>query len=108
MRLKPSVWWAISILLFAASAYFWNLGEKKRAADQAARQKQHVPLLKTGPLVPVASNSATSNSTNTNTNKIPTKSYRVSNTTQRLAELQKNSHAILLRNALIDTTKPLD
>lgn len=107
MRLKPSVWWAISILLFAASAFFWNLGEKKRAADQAARHKSQLPLLKATPLPPLTPEDATG-SVKTNASKLSPRRYRVSNTTQRLGELVRNNHAILLRNALIDTTKPLD
>src|SRR4051812_9160714 len=107
MRLKPSVWWAISILLFAASAYFWNLGEKKRAADQVARQKVNLPLLKATPLPAVVSNAAgttSSNKTNAN-NKVSPSTYRVSNTDRPLAEMQRNNDAVLLRNALIDTSK---
>ena len=95
MRLKPSVWWAISILLFAASAYFWNLGEKKRVADQAARQKHHCPCSKRRLLPPaaskaVATTTATSNKTNAN-GKVSPVNYRVSNTDRPLAELQRNN-----------------
>ena len=111
MRLKPSVWWAISILLFAASAFFWNLGEKKRAADQAARQKLHLPLIKATPMPPVASNAATTTVPSDKKEAVkkpsPT-SYRVSNTDHPLAEMQRNNDAVLLRNALIDTSKSLD
>ena len=111
MRLKPSVWWAISILLFAASAFFWNFGEKKRAADHARWEKQqlsmpkapaHAPLISSGP------SAVTTTNTNAATAKPSPSSFRVSNTTRPLAELQRNGHAVLLRNALIDTTKPLD
>jgi hypothetical protein len=35
------------------------------------------------------------------------KSYRLSNTRQSLVELLHNDHAIILRNALIDTSRPL-
>ena len=35
------------------------------------------------------------------------KSYRISNTTQTIAQLLHNSHAIILRNALIDTEVPV-
>ncbi|MGZ4974525.1 MAG: hypothetical protein ACXWDN_17330, partial [Limisphaerales bacterium] len=110
MRLKPSVWWAISLLLFAASAFFWNFGEKKRAADQAAREKQRVTMPKSiaqGPLISNGPGAVTKTSTNTATAKPSPSSFRVSNTTRPLAELQRDGHAILLRNALIDTTKPL-
>jgi subtilisin-like proprotein convertase family protein len=108
MRLKPSIWWAISILLFAASAYFWNVGEKKRVADHAAHQQKHLPLLKAVPQVPpAASVAAAATQTNAATKTAP-HSYRVSNTTAPLAQMQRNNHAILLRNALIDTTKPID
>lgn len=110
MRLKPSVWWAISLLLFAASAFFWNFGEKKRAADQAAREKQRVTMPKAaahGPLISTGPGAVAKTNSNTATAKPSPSSFRVSNTTRPLAELQRDSHAILLRNALIDTTKPL-
>jgi subtilisin-like proprotein convertase family protein len=110
-RLKPSFWWALSILLFAASAYFWNLGEKMREADQAKRQQQKISVAKPAPAA-LISTSATPLPV-TKTNAAPPKhvdpsKYRVSNTTKSLAELQRDSNAILLRNALIDSSKPLD
>src|SRR4051794_37218338 len=108
MRLKPSVWWAISILLFAASAYFWNFAEKKREADHAKWEKAHAVAMPKAPAhAPlISSGPAAASKTNAVTAKPTPSSVRVSNTTRPLKELQRNSHAVLLRNAFIDTTKP--
>lgn len=110
MRLKSSVWWAISIVLFIASAYFWNYAEKKREADHAKWEKAHAVAMPKAPAhAPlISSGPAAASKTNAVTAKPTPSSFRVSNTTRPLAELQRNSRAVLLRNALIDTTKPLD
>ncbi|MDB6057987.1 MAG: hypothetical protein JWO95_1831, partial [Verrucomicrobiales bacterium] len=110
MRLKPLVWLAISTVLFIASAYFWNFAEKKREAEHAKWEKAHPVAMPKAPApAPLISNGpGAASKTNAVTAKPSPSSFRVSNTTRPLAELQRNSHAVLLRNAFIDTTKPLD
>jgi subtilisin-like proprotein convertase family protein len=98
MRLKPRAWFLISLLLFAAAICMWQYAEKyaaahrpveKRAATAktGALQSQQPPVVKAA-----AANAAAKR-----------KSYRISNTTQTIAQLLHNSHALILRNALIDT-----
>jgi subtilisin family serine protease/subtilisin-like proprotein convertase family protein len=118
MRNNPRLWALISVLLLIASAVFWRLGEW----DENRRVK---------PLNQPPSDSTTSTS---NVNKPLTNSleqinekqkqqkkpellameeklypYRLRNTDKRLDELLKSPNAIILQNALIDTTagKPL-
>jgi hypothetical protein len=102
MRLKPRVWFLISLLLFAAAICVWQYAEK-RAAERSTVQNRasaakadalrlhHPPLAKA-----LAANAG-----------VRRKSYRISNTTQTIQQLLHNSHALILRNALIDTEVPV-
>ncbi len=101
MRLKPRVWFLISLLLFAAAICVWQCAEKRAAERRAgesrtsaaradALKSQHPPLAKA-----LAANAGAKR-----------KSYRISNTTQTIKQLLHNSHALILRNALIDTEVP--
>jgi subtilisin-like proprotein convertase family protein len=97
MRLKPRVWFLISLLLFAAAICVWQYAEKRAAEHRAAAARagalrlQHPPLAKT-----VAANAGAKR-----------KSYCISNTTQTIQQLLHNNHALILRNALIDTEVPV-
>jgi subtilisin-like proprotein convertase family protein len=100
MRLKPQAWFLISLLLFAAAICMWRYGNKYGAEHQAAAaatakaavsKTQHPALVKT-----LAANT-----------KAKRKSYRLTNTSQTIAQLLHNSHALILRNAWIDTEVPV-
>ncbi|MGD0814502.1 MAG: S8 family serine peptidase [Verrucomicrobiota bacterium] len=100
MRLKPRDWFLISLLLFAASFCVWQYAEKRAAQRHAAEniaakaralKLQHPPLAKT-----LAANASAKG-----------KSYRLSNTKQNIQQLLHNNHALILRNALIDTEAPV-
>ena len=100
MRLKPRVWFLISLLFFAASFCVWQYAEKRAAQRHAAEniaakaqalKLQHAPLTKT-----LAANAGAKG-----------KSYRLSNTKQNIQQLLRNNHALILRNALIDTEVPV-
>jgi len=102
MRLKPRVWFLISLLLFAAAICVWQYAEKRAAERRAGENRaaaaraealklQHPPLAQA-----LASNAGAKR-----------KSYRISNTTQTIQQLLHNSHALILRNALIDTEVPV-
>jgi subtilisin-like proprotein convertase family protein len=100
MRLKPFTWFLVSLLLFVAAICMWQYGGKyanahrpadNHAAATRAGLASRPPLIKTGAAKKDAKR----------------KSYRISNTTQSLAKLLHNSHALILRNALIDTEIPV-
>ncbi len=102
MRLKPRVWFLISLLLFAAAICVWQYAEKYAAGHRPAEKHsatakadalrlQHPPLAKA-----LAANAAAKR-----------KSYRISNTTQSIQQLLHNNHALILRNAWIDTEVPV-
>src|ERR1700677_718971 len=100
MRLKSRTWFLISLLLFAASFWMWRFAERRAKPPQGWSAR-----------------SAPNPNSNSNLNSKPSltrvgagrrKTYRVSNTPQTARELLGSDHAILLRNALIDTSRPLN
>jgi len=114
MRLRPRTWFVLSLLLFAASAYFWHLGEKRRlAAKSPAPASTSAPRTDafslTNPAVALAG-TASSNaaaapipSTASVHSKTNPFAYRISNTPKSIGELVHDDHALLLRNAFYDT-----
>jgi len=114
MRRKPSFWSLLILLCLGGAVCFWGL-RKEREPREVSRAK--VP-----PRTAAAANANRNNGTNrtntthtksatNNTNVAAAKgphSYRLSNTTEPLGKLVHNDKAILLANALIDTSKPLN
>ncbi len=98
MRLKSKCWWLLGLLFFAAAVWFFHAGERRAASRGGAGvspvRTSHGSVGSdrsdgAGATAPVA---------------VAARSYRLSNTTETLEELRRNTHAILLRNALIDTS----
>jgi subtilisin-like proprotein convertase family protein len=97
MRFRPRTWFWLSLLLLAAAYWSWTYGDKLSDAHraQAARAAAlQAPGLDSAKIVEAR-------------NSPKNKSYRVSNTRQTEKQLLRSSHAIILRNALIDTQLPL-
>src|SRR6185437_8308176 len=119
-RWRPIAWAAVSVACFIGAVYFWRLGDKWQAqkpvpvapAASNAPNPQINPTtqnlrteykwVKHASTAPIAElNPAKTNSPVVKrTNGFP---YRLSNTTKTLGELQRDGHAILLENALIDS-----
>jgi len=97
MRFRPRTWFLLSLLLFAAAYWVWTYGDKI-GASRGAQAAHSEAVQPSGP------RSAKIVQTR---NSSKTKSYRLSNTRQTEKQLQRSSHAIILRNALIDTQLPL-
>src|SRR4051812_14925604 len=123
MRWRPLMWLCLSVLFFAAAAYFWHLGDEwearkkatvpnKTSSPQASppeeREKASPPK---APKLTGQSPAATTkspgdvgalNSPNataaTNAFRF---AYRLSNTKESIGELTHNDKAILLENALV-------
>src|SRR6185503_2603090 len=116
MRMRSRTWFLLSLMLFIAAAFFWRLGEERVASRQNAKQKISTVIKKETPatrevsvvpavsskklLIDSATNSAVANSTNA---QVPYP-HRLQNTSQTIDQLVRNDSAILLRNALIDTS----
>jgi len=95
MRLKPKAWFIIGLLLCAAVLGTWRYA-KRSEARRAAREAASAAAQHPG-LTPAANVTAGDKS----------KSYRITNTRQTFTQLLHNSHALILRNALIDTEVPV-
>jgi subtilisin-like proprotein convertase family protein len=99
MHLKSRTWFLLSLLLFAAALWTWLYAEKRYSDSQrqasAPTTPARVPAAPAPSLIPAA-----------NQTQKPA-SYRLSNTGQSAGQLARNSHGIILRNALIDTALPV-
>lgn len=95
MRLKPRTWFLISVALFVAGAWMWHYAESVSLSRHNAETPKPSSALKP-PLIKTSATVAAKR-----------KTYRVSNTHKTFAQLLHNDHAIILRNALIDTARPL-
>jgi len=92
----------LSLLFFAAALCLWQAGDR-RASSRGAQAVPSVRSVGSDRSVPSASPAAPS---------VPApaaaaRSYRLSNTPESAAQLQRNPRAILLRNATIDTARPV-
>ena len=121
MRWRPLTWLLLSVVCFAAALYFWRLGDRW-AAKQTAALSQPRPSLDTHrasrvtplPVFPLLSQAGTLSSppapdslTNHASRITNQFALRLSNTTTPIGQLQRNEHALLLENALLDTTRPM-
>src|SRR5712671_1817499 len=79
MRRRPLFWLFLSMVFFAAAAWFWRLGDEWAAKSKAARERK-------------------------NRSRFPN---RLTNTTRSLNELKGRDTAILLQNAFYDTEAPV-
>lgn len=125
MRWRPWIWFCVSLLCFVAAVYFWRLGERW-TAEKAAKNPSpttnttQAPAPATRPLTnskftpqllsqpghlnqsPLFAEAAT----NTATSPL---AYQLSNNPRKtINELAHSDHAILLENALLDTTLPVN
>src|ERR1017187_7573819 len=124
MRLRSLLWMMVSVLCFVGAIYFWRLGEqwRKNATSAAPASPANPPphVVDTTPKDPgyssalpiVASSQLKSTpspgpatAASKNAARFP---YRLSNTTQTAGDLLRSDHAILLANALIDSSRPLN
>src|SRR6267142_374433 len=125
MRWRPLFWLCLSVLLFVAAAYFWQLGDKWEAekaappANKAAQPKSSAPEEKqqkapklTGQSPAATTQSASSagvlGSTAQHAAPGSRFAYRLSNTKKSVGELTRDDKAILLENALVDTSGSKD
>ena len=117
-RRRPIFWLVVSVACFLGAVYFWRLGDKWQAEKHpapAASAPANAPgakpagqpahfestFIKSASTAPIVSlNLPATNSVKRATNSFP---YRLSNTTRTSGQLSRDSHAILLENALIDT-----
>jgi len=106
MRLRRTLTWVfLSLLIFGGVYFLLRSGEHARIRQaqviKPAVAKTIAVTPSAGPATPLARKAANP----AETNKF---AYRLSNTELPMSKLLRNDNAILLENALIDTSKPLD
>lgn len=114
---RPLVWMLVSLLCFVGAVLCWKQGEQRRA-ERAAASRDQSQASETN--VPAASSTATNSSSlltqsgdlvaaaSVNEPVVDEKfPLRLRNTRASLNELAKNDAAILLENALLDTSRPM-
>ncbi|MEI7731269.1 MAG: S8 family serine peptidase [Verrucomicrobiota bacterium] len=110
MDRRTRIWFLTSLALFVAAWCFWQWGN-----DRQARLVSHPPDSTATPPAAnrLAKGAVSSVPAPTNgvakprafpANQDPQFPYRLANTSQTMDQLVHNDHAILLRNALVDTT----
>src|SRR5690349_2187567 len=122
MRWRPWLWLCLSLICFLGAVYFWRLGDqwaqkKTVPSSQSTNQSKPPEPATPKPLgqahsapIRLLSEAGHLNSwpgaTASKTNKADRFKYRLSNTSKSVGELSRSDHAILLENALFDTTRP--
>src|SRR5690348_5265483 len=118
MRWRAWIWLCVSLACFCGAAYFWRLADEWEAQKAAARAQastnspaaaapkvpghaQMLPLR----LLSQPGNLNYQPPLATATNHRSPTAFRLSNTSKTLRELTRSDHAILLQNALLDTTR---
>ena len=115
MKPHPRIWALVSLLAFIAAGYFWHLGNQRAArpagllsatndippgAKPAAAFEEQTFRIVSGP--PTGTPAPAANvMTAAVTNRFR---YRLTNSPESFSQLVRNDRAILLRNALLDTS----
>ncbi len=108
MRARPFIWILLCLLCLAGAWFFWRQSANPLTKPSALPKVAAPPVAATSSastapkiLTAVSTNGATS----VKTNRF---AWRLSNTTRPLGQLMGDRHAILLENALIDSSQPLN
>ena len=105
-RKRPLTWVVVGLLVLGCAYFLWRTGERASERQPLAAKPAGVKKIDLSPnttqTTPIPGKTAKSGS---ETNKF---AYRLSNTTLPMRKLLRSDHAILLENALIDTSQPLD
>ena len=105
--MKRAVKWIVVCLLCLAGAwYFWSESGERSATKNALK----APTSKTAAAAPGASGAPLTDPLKVSESEARTNrlAWRLSNTGRTLGQMMKDSHAVLLENALIDTRQPVD
>ncbi|HTX21011.1 MAG TPA: LamG-like jellyroll fold domain-containing protein [Candidatus Aquilonibacter sp.] len=109
MRLRPTIWIFVCALILAGVWFFLRVAERRPAGKSAVAPSGSAAVAAAGgqktSVVAKPPAAALKAGTLAKTNQFP---YRLSNTAESIGELMNDPHAILLENAFIDTSKPLN
>ena len=108
MRRRLWIWMLACLLCLAGAWFFWHQPANTRTRPSAL-PKVAAPTVTATSSASTAPNILTAVSTNSATSaKTNQFAWRLSNTTKSLDQLTGDRHAILLENALIDSSQPLN
>lgn len=127
MRLRTRTWLLISVLSFIGAGIFWRLGEQRlsersgrppvqgNAPQSTSPAPAALPTppsagFQQSPVVPASLRSTSEDAAGVAARARTMEQLRLKNTDRATAELTRDNHTILLRNAVIDTgaTRSLD
>jgi subtilisin-like proprotein convertase family protein len=103
MRSRPLIWLLLSALLFAAGTCIWRLG-KQRTGERLASLRPLTLLSEPGALSSFAATGPYTHHASRITNPL---SLRLTNSPVPFGRLIRSPAAILLENAVLDTSRPL-
>jgi uncharacterized repeat protein (TIGR03803 family) len=103
MRSRRFIWIALCLLCVAGTWLFWHAAGRRAAEKDVAATASVAPGSLTGAVT--LTNPALVSATAAKTNRL---AYRLSNTTRTIGELTGDRRAILLENALIDSSLPVN
>ncbi|HEV2210049.1 MAG TPA: LamG-like jellyroll fold domain-containing protein [Verrucomicrobiae bacterium] len=118
MRWRSLFWLCVSMLCFIGAVYFWRLGDQWAAEKAASRTRAQHPKQEPAQAKPASHHAQPfallsqpgapnfTDTTSTNAPRAGWLKHRLSNTSQKVSALVRNNHAILLENALLDTSLP--
>ncbi|MGH7970504.1 MAG: hypothetical protein ACREIC_17400 [Limisphaerales bacterium] len=118
MRWRSLFWLCVSMLCFIGAVYFWRLGDQWAAEKAAARARAQQPKQQPAQAKPATHHAQpfallsqpgalnSPGTTSTNPPRADWLKHRLSNTSQKPSALARNNHAVLLENALLDTSLP--
>ena len=114
MRRRPLFWLCLSVICFFSAAYFWQLGdewaEKKSGTGTTGTNQLKLPstasnsISSTGVLYQLSQPGTSVLALASTTSSPDPLPYRLKNTPASIGELIYRPRAILLENALLDTT----
>src|ERR1700710_2154347 len=104
MRTRFTFGMAVVVMVLVGGWFFWPSGLRQAAPKQVIARPDFASVRSgsTAPLLFTAGKTAVS--TNASASKTNKFAYRLSNTPKLIGELMNNPHAILLENALIDSS----
>ena len=109
MRSRSLIWISLCLLLAAGAWFFWpqgTVGTARRAVHAGVSAKRAYPAVaQARPFTILSTNPVSLAAAPVRTNKF---AWRLSNTTKTIGQLVNDRHAILLANALIDTSAKLN
>ncbi len=106
MRSRSTLWILIGLLLLAGAWLFWPSGQHNATQKQTIAKPDFASMrsASTAPSLFAVGKTATNTVATAKTNKF---AYRLSNTPKTIGQLMNDPHAILLENALIDSSATL-